>query len=259
MLRRIFLSLLVVLLAAGTLQAADASFLGKWKLNSDKSTLHDEMKVTSAGPNRSAFDFSGGTPEFIVVDGTDQPGLDGSTLAVTSEGPNNWRVVRKKDGRLEISAIWTLSPDGNTLHDNFTGYQPNGSTFHLHYLYARTAGSSGFSGTWDSTSEKLDSAVEIEVAPYQGDGLSFTNRARQSTKIMKFDGKDYPVQDANAPKGAMSSARRINATTLEFTEKTSGKVKDTQHIQLSPDGNTLTMTIQPANGRKPNIFVFDRE
>ncbi len=217
------------------------------------------MKVASAGPNRYAFDFGGGTPEFIVADGTDQPGLDGSTLAVTSEGPNNWKVIRKKDGRLQISALWTLSPDGNTLHDNFTGYQSNGSTFHLDYLYARTAGTSGFSGTWDSTSGKLDSAVEIEVAPYEGDGLSFTDRAQQSKKIMRFDGKDYPVQDANAPKGAMSSARRVNATTLEFTEKRNGKVDDTQQIQLSPDGKTLTMTIQPASGRKPNILTFDRE
>jgi hypothetical protein len=217
------------------------------------------MKVSSAGQNRYGFDFGGGTPESIVADGTDQPGLDGSTLAVTSEGPNSWKVVRKKDGRMRISAIWTLSPDGNTLHDDFTGYQSNGSTFHLDYLYARTAGTSGFSGTWDSTSEKLDSAVEIEVAPYQGDGLSITNRAQQSTKIMRFDGKDYPVEDANAPKGAMSSARRVNATTFEFTEKTNGKVNDTQHVQLSPDGSALTMTIQPASGRKPKVLVFDRE
>jgi hypothetical protein len=36
-------------------------------------------------------------------------------------------------------------------------------------------------------------------------------------------------------------------------------VTDTQHIQLSPDGNTLTMTVQPASGRTPNILVFERE
>jgi hypothetical protein len=258
MLKRTFLSLLVVPLITATLWAASDSFVGKWKLNPEKSTLHDQMKVTSAGQNRYAFDFGGGTPEFIVADGTDQPGLDGSTLAVTSDGPNNWKVVRKKDGRTQILAIWTLSPDGNTLHDNFTGYQSNGSTFHLDYMYARTAGTSGFSGTWDSTSEKLDS-VEIEVQPYEGDGLSFTNPAQKSTKTMKFDGKDYAVQDPNAPAGSMSSARRVNASTLEFTEKINGKVTDTQHIQLSPDGNTLTMTVQPASGRTPNILVFERE
>jgi hypothetical protein len=76
---------------------------------------------------------------------------------------------------------------------------------------------------------------------------------------MKFDGKDYPVKDANAPAGAMSSARRVNASTLEFTEKRNGKVADTQHIQLSPDGKTLIMTVQPASGRKPNVLVFERE
>jgi hypothetical protein len=73
---------------------------------------------------------------------------------------------------------------------------------------------------------------------------------------MKFDGKDYPVKDAA---DAMSSARRVNASTLEFTEKRNGKVTDTQHIQLSADGKTLTMTIQPASGRKPNVLVFERE
>lgn len=257
---RITQSLLAISLLATTLWAADNPFVGKWKLNPEKSTLHDEMKVASAGENRYAFDFNGaGTPEFIVADGTDQPGLDGTTLAVTSQGPNSWRVVRKKDGRLQISAIWTLSADGNTLHDDFTGYQPSGSTFHLDYLYARTAGTSGFAGTWDSTSEKLGSAVEIEVEPYQGDGLSFSNRAQQSTKNMKFDGKDYPVEDANVPKGTMSSARRLNATTLEFIEKTNGKVDDTQQIQLAPDGKTLIMTIQPGSGHKPNVLTFDRE
>ncbi len=76
---------------------------------------------------------------------------------------------------------------------------------------------------------------------------------------MRFDGKDYSVKDSNAPAGATSSARRVNASTLVFTEKRNGKVVDTQHIQLSPDGSTLTTTIQPANDRKPNVLVFERE
>ena len=110
----------------------------------------------------------------------------------------------------------------------------------------------------DSTSEKAG-GDEMEIQPYEGDGLSFTNRAQHSTKLMKFDGKDYPVKDPNASAGAMSSARRVDASTLEFTEKRKGKIADTQHIQLSRDGSTLTMTIQPASGGKPNVLVFERE
>ena len=259
MAKRLFQVLIVLSLVAITLRAANDPFVGKWKLNTDKSTLTDEMKVKSLGVNKYAFDFGSGDPETIVADGTDQPGLEGSTLAVTSEGPNNWRVVRKKDGRMQISAIWTLSADGNTLHDNFTGYQPNGSTFNLDYLYARTAGTSGFAGTWDSTSEKVNSAVEIEVQPFEGDGLSFINRAQQSTRTMKFDGKDYPVQGPDVLAGSMSSARRLNARTLEFTEKLNGKATDTQHMEISPDGKTMTTTIQSPGRRKPKILIFDRE
>jgi hypothetical protein len=257
MLKRLFLLLFVVALATTRLHAIDGSFVGKWKLNPEKSTMHDQMKVTSAGANRYAFDFGGGA-EFIVTNGTDQPGLDGTTLAVSAEGPRVWRVVRKKDGRMQISAIWTLSPDGGSLRDDYTGYAPNGTSFTIHYIYTPLGGASGFAAVWDSTNEKPD-RVELEVQPYQSNGLSFINQAQHSAKNMNFDGKDYPVKDANAPAGAMSSARRVNANTLEFTEKRNGKVADTQHIQLSPDGKILTMTIQPPNRRKPNVLVFERE
>jgi hypothetical protein len=257
MLKRLFLLLLFVPIPTTALRAANSSFVGKWKLNPEKSTLHDQMKVTSAGTNRYAFDFGGG-PEFIVVNGTDQPGLDGTTLAVTPQAPRVWRVVRKKDGRMEISAIWTLSADGKSLRDDFTGYPSNASSFTIHYIYTPLTGASGFAATWDSTSEKAGH-TELEVQPYEGNGLSFINQAQHSTKNMKFDGKDYPLKDPNARAGSVSSARRVNANTLEFTEKRNGKVTDTQHIQLSPDGGTLTMTIQPANGQKPNVLVFERE
>jgi hypothetical protein len=257
MLKRPFLLLLVVVLATTGLHAVSGSFVGKWKLNPERSTMHDQMKVTSAGTNRYAFDFGGG-PEFIVANGTDQPGLDGTTLAVTAEAPHVWRVVRKKNGRLQISAIWTLSPDGNSLRDDFTGYPSNGSSFTIHYIYKPIGSAHGFAATWDSTSERPGS-VEIEVQPYQDGGLSFINQAQHSTKQMIFDGKDYPVKDASAPAGATSSARRVNAPTIEFTEKRNGKVADTQQIQLSPDSKTLTMTIQPASGRLPNVLVFERE
>jgi hypothetical protein len=257
MLKRLFLLLLVVAIATTSLHAANGSFVGKWKLNPEKSTMHDQMKVAPAGTNRYAFDFGGG-PEFIVANGTDQAGLEGSTLAVTAEAPRVWRVVRKQNGRMQISAIWTLSPDGNSLRDDFTGYPSKGSSFTIHYIYTPIGAASGFAAVWDSTSEK-PGRVEIEVQPYQSTGLSFINQAQHSTKNMNFDGKDYPVKDANAPAGAMSSARRVNPTTLEFTEKRNGKVADKQHIQLSPDGKTLTMTIQPASGLRPNVLVFERE
>jgi hypothetical protein len=177
MLKRLFLLLFVVATATTRIQAADDSFVGKWKLNPEKSTMHDQMKVTSAGTNRYAFDFGGG-PEFIVANGTDQPGLDGTTLAITAEAPRVWRVVRKKDGRMQISAIWTLSPDDNSLRDDFTGYPPNGSSFTIHYIYTPIGGASGFAAVWDSTSES-PARSKSRCSPTKA--MAFPSSIRHST------------------------------------------------------------------------------
>src|SRR5215510_15399415 len=117
MAKRAFQLLLVACLAVGTLWAANDPFVGKWKLNPSKSKLTDQMKVEAIGANKYAIDFGGGATENIVADGTDQPGLDGTTLSITVEGPKTWKVVRKKDGRTLVTGIWKLSKDGQTLSD----------------------------------------------------------------------------------------------------------------------------------------------
>jgi hypothetical protein len=251
--------LLVACVVTGTLWAANDPFVGKWKLDPSRSKLTDQMKVEAAGTNKYAIDFGGGEAETVVADGTDQPGLFGTTLSITVEGPKTWRVVRKKDGRTLITGIWNLSEDGKTLSDTFKANQPNGSTFSLDYVYKRTAGSSGFPGTWESTSEKVNSVFEFQIQPYDGDGLSFVNPAQDATQNMKFDGKDYPNQGPNVVPGSASSGRRVNERTLEMTNKIKGKVMNTRQIELSPDLKTLTMTVHLVGQNKTNILVFDRE
>jgi hypothetical protein len=218
------------------------------------------MQVEAAGANKYILTFGPGAVDTIVADGTDQPGIFGTTLSVRIEGPDTWKVVRKKDGRMLLTGIWKLSEDGKTLTDEFTAYKPDGSTsLALHYVYQRTAGISGFPGTWESMSEEVNSAYELQIQPYEGDGLSFINPAQQSTKNIKFDGKDYSNLGPNVPSGSASSGRRVDERSLEVTDKIQGKVRDTQQIQLSPDLRTLTMTVYPVGQRKPNILVFDRE
>jgi hypothetical protein len=257
--KRTFQLLLVACLVTGMLWAANDAFLGRWKLNPSKSKLTDQMKVEVAGANKYAIDFGGGVAEIVVADGKDQPGRFGTTLAITVEGPDTWKVVRKRNGRTLLTGIWKLSEDGKTLSDSFTANQPNGSTFSLDYLYKRTAGSSGFAGTWESTSEKVNSAFELQIRPYQGDGFSFINPAQGSTQNMKFDDNDYPNLGPNVAPGSASSGRRVNERTLEITDKIKGKVTDTRQIEISPDGKTLTMIVHAVGRSKPNILVFDRE
>src|ERR1700682_291324 len=128
---RIFRLLLIAGLITGTLRAANDPFVGKWKVNPSKSKLTDEMKVEAAGANKYAITFGPGAVDTIVADGTDQPALQGTTLSLTVEGPNNWRVVRKRERRTIVTGYWTLSGDGKTLNDDFTAYHPDGSTTKL--------------------------------------------------------------------------------------------------------------------------------
>ena len=88
--KRAFQLLLFYLcLVTGTAWAANDPFVGKWKLNPSRSKLTDQMKIEVAGANKYALDLGGGAIQTIVADGTYQPGLDGTTLSVTVEGPVN--------------------------------------------------------------------------------------------------------------------------------------------------------------------------
>jgi|HubBroStandDraft_6_1064221.scaffolds.fasta_scaffold25634_4 hypothetical protein len=251
--------LLVVFLFTGSLWAATNPFAGTWKLNPAKSKLTDQMKVEAAGPNKYTFIFSGDNAETIVADGTDQPGIFGTNFAVTVLSPHQWKVVRKTGGRVTISAIWDLSSDGNTLTDNFTGYRADGSTSNLLYVYTRTAGTSGFAGTWESTAEQVNSVLELQVQSYDDNGLSFINPAQKMTKSIKFDGKDYAAEGPNLPAGYAISGRRLSDRAVELTDKIDGKVLDTQQVEVSPDGKTLTITTRIPGQAKPKIQVFDRQ
>lgn len=114
MFKRMLLMFPLACLLTTSLWCAEDPMLGSWKFNPQKSKLIDEMKVTSLGGNKYAFDFGGGSPETIVADVTDQPANFGTTFATTIVSPDEWRGQRKKDGKVQIIGIWKLSKDGNT-------------------------------------------------------------------------------------------------------------------------------------------------
>ena len=257
MFRRAF-QLLIACLVASAVWAATDPFVGQWKLNASRSKLTDEMKVASAGPNTYAFDFGSGKPEVILADGTDQPAAGGTTFCVTVEGPNTWKLVRKQKGRTQLSGIWNLSKDGNTLKDDIVVTRPDGSTYNLDYVYKRRGGVSGFAGTWESVSEKTNLVVLLQIQPYEGNGLTFIIPKEETTNV-KLDGKENPSPDAGAAPGSTYLARRLSANTLDFTNKTKGTITDTQQMKLSADLKTLTVTVHIPGRNFADVYVYERQ
>ena len=250
--------IIITSLVAGTAWADTNPMVGDWKLNPKKSKLTDVMKVSSLGPNKYSFDFGSGEPEIAVADGTEQPGHFGITITVTADRPDRWTVVRKKNGEVLVTGIWTLSNDGSHLTDHFIAKRRNGDSSTLDYVYERQGGGSGFVGTWVSVREQVNSDVLLKIRPWQGDGLSFISQGGAGTKNVKFDGKDYPNVGAVVD-GMTASARRISVQAVEVTDKISGKLRDEVEIAVFPDGNVLTMTIHIPGRTEPDVQVFERQ
>ena len=255
--KRVFLVPAFVCLEAGVARAAVDPMVGDWKLNSQKTRLFDEMKVAGAGANKYSFDFGAGQAETIAVDGTDQPGMAGTTLAVTQKSPQEWTVVRKKDGATEINATWTLLSDGNTLQDDYTEFHGDGKTVHLIYRYERRGGGAGFAADWVSTSQQVETPWVVQVRSYQGDGLSIVSSLQGTTKNVKFDGRDYP--NPGSQHNVVSSAQRVNERSIALTEKIGTNVVDTEEISVSDDGKTLTMTVHVPRRTEPDVLVFEKD
>ena len=238
--------LLFALLVTCALLAADNPFVGDWKLNPSKSKLPNQMKVESVGGNKYAFDFGGG-PETVVVDGTDQPSqlYGGDTLSVGMEG-DNWKVIRKRNGHIMLTAIWSLSKDGSALTDQFTGFNADGSPYQLNSLYERKAGGPGFAGTWVSTSmEAVNFVVVLQLRPYEEGGLSIIDVASQFTGNINL---------------AASLVRRLDEHTVELMrKKKEGDLSDFLQLKLSPDLKTLTITPPAKPDAEPHIYVFERQ
>lgn len=241
---------------ASTVSASDP-FIGKWKLDPTRTHAADEMKVSNAGANKYIFDFGADNKETIVLDGSDQPGEFGTTLAVSASGPNTWRVVRKNSGHMMIDATWELSADGSRLTDHYGAVQPDGSVKRTDYAYKRTAGHAGFAGTWENTTPAM--VYEMQIDSYEGDGLSFVRVGQKAAKNLKFDGKDYPVMGSDLPAGYVTSGHRVDAHTLELAEKIKDKPLNTQKAEVSADSRTLTMTVKAPSASKARVYVFERE
>jgi hypothetical protein len=125
-------------------------------------------------------------------------------------------------------------------------------------VYTRAVGNSGIPGTWETADVKLDAVYELEIRPYDTDGLSFISNAAPPKNI-KFDGKEHLDPATGATLGAASLGHRVDERSLEYTNKIKGKIVQTRQLTLSPDLKTLTIVLHLADQRLPNTLVFDRE
>jgi hypothetical protein len=247
------------LCAAPLILAQDDSFVGKWKFNPDKSQLNGlTYKVDQGGTGKYKFTFGDDTETLTL--GKEHVTKYGNTWLITQSGPNAWKWVQKRDGKVFSDAMWTVSDDGATSTYVSTETRPDGSSSHDETKLKRTAGgTSGLVGTWESTEIKIGSPTMLQIASWEGDGYSMSNLTFQEKTEFKLGGKDYTPKGPRVPKGTTVSGKSIDAHTMELTSKLKGKTTETDRWELSADGKTLTDTINFSGESKPEVDVFERQ
>jgi hypothetical protein len=242
-----------------TALSADESFVGKWKLNADKSQFAGlQYKIEAAGGNKYRFVF-GDNVETVPLDGKDHLTKYGNTWAIAKTGPNKWKWTRKRDGKVITTATWTVSEDEQTFIDSSDSMRPDGSTSHEESRMKRTAGTSGLVGTWESVEVKITSPTTLEIEKWQGEGYSFLSPAYKERVDFKLDGKDYTPKGPRVAKGETMSAKRLDDHNIELTYKLKGKTISTESYEVSADGKTLTDILSFPGQSKSETDVYDRQ
>ncbi len=258
--RRIFSSVVTICFLTGALWAANDPFCGEWKLDAEKSTLHEVMRIEDLGANTYKI-ISGNVSDTIIADGTDQPSRFGQTTSITSEGPRVWKMVNKKDSAVIGSMIHTLSPDGKTQIIEGNEFKPDGSTPGFRIQLKRVGTGSSWAGTWVITDAIARSSFGAEtwiIERYQGNGLTFNSPADESTLSMKFDGRDYKATGPTMAPGATSAGKRVNSHRLVMTGKDKGEVMARTTFTVSLDGKTLTVQVWQTGQPQPLEMVYDK-
>jgi len=247
------------LCAAPLVLAEDDSFVGKWKFNPDKSQLNGlTYKVDQAGNGQYTFSFGDGSETLTF--GKDHVTKYGNTWLITQSGPNAWKWVQKRNGKVFSDAMWTVSDDGAASTYVSTETRPDGSTSHDETKLKRTAGgTSGLVGTWESTEIKVGTPTVMEMAKWEGNGYSMKNPTFQGKAEFKLDGKEYTPKGPRVAKGTTVSGKAIDAHNMELTYKLKGKTTETDRWELSADGKTLTNTVNYPGESKPEVDVFERQ
>jgi hypothetical protein len=236
--------LVALVILVPKISSAQSAFGGTWRMN-----LKDTQYVGKQNMSLRDGVYRCDTcvPKINVkADGRDYPQSgspysDAIRVRVVSE--KTVEIVSKKGGKIVDTETMTASGDGNTLRTESTVVAESGQSMNMKYNSTRVGpapeGAHKISGLWQPG--KLESASEnVITVTYKvtDDGLSMSDPTGDSYTA-KFDGKDYPYK--GDPGITSVSLKKIDANTIEETDKRNGKVINVYRMTLAPDGKTMAV------------------
>jgi hypothetical protein len=244
--RRYALCALIAMAAPFTAAASppQSPFDGAWKT---------DLSKTKFSPKPLTFYTSAGwyhcvscSPSFDVpADGQDHAVSSQSydTISITVVDAHTISVVAKKGSSVTFEQTRTVSSDGKTLTVKSTGHPQNGGAPTNFETTGKRSGAlpSGVhatSGNWIIEKQSGSSNGLLTTYKTAGDQLTMTSPTGE-TYTAKFDGNDYPYRGAYSYDAV--SLKKINARTIEETDKRAGNAIDDSTMTVSADGKSITV------------------
>ena len=256
--------LLLFVLLTPLVAWGQTAFDGTWRLDLSKAQL--PKKPDKYLLQNGTYKCETCAPPFEVkADGQDQkvtghPYFD--TMSVRVVNAKTVELTSKKNGRIVGTGKEQVSDDGNQLVEEFT-WQPETSSKQQNGKAVSTRvekgppGSHAISGSWRG--QKLqDFSEEAMIVTYKstGDGLSMKAGTGESYDA-KFDGKDYPFK--GDPGVTSVSLKKINANTLEETDKRDGKAIFVSRVTVLPDGKTMKVDFDDKLHGTTSSYVLTKQ
>ena len=229
---------LATLWASGA--AAQSVFEGTWEM--------DFSKVAFAGkPNEYLLQNGMYTCKTcsdvaapVKADGTDQPLKNfpyADMVAIKVVNDREVQITSKKGGNVVGESTMTVSPDGETLSENFSFTPEGGTPVKGENESKRVAkgppGSHAISGSWQPKKMGMSQNAARFTYKVSGDELTMTNGTGQSFTA-RLDGTDAPYK--GDPGTTSVRVKLIGKDTLEETDLRDGKVLYVSTMTVGPDG-----------------------
>lgn len=224
---------------------AQSAFSGTWHFSADSAQFSGKPMTISL--QKGMYRCDSCVPKLDVkADGNDHerkgsPYADMVSVRVVDD--HTVEVVSKKAGKVVSTTKDAVSADGKTLTSEWSFVADNGQEGHGKTVSNRVAagaeGAHAVSGSWQA--EKVDNASDSVLTvtfTAADDGLSMTDPTGDSYSA-KFDGKDSPYK--GDPGITSVSLKRIDANTIEETDKRNGKAISVTRMTVSADGQTIAL------------------
>jgi len=153
----------------------------------------------------------------------------------------------KRSGKTVGTSKMTVSSDGNSATIDWKeSCNVNGDVVSETFILSRVAkgprGSHAVSGSWQIVKRvNMSENAMVATLKLEGDTFSFADPAGMGYAA-KLDGKETPIKGDLSL--TMVSVKRIGENTIEETDKRDGKVVEVIRFTPSPDGKTMTISIE---------------